>query len=246
MRSAALARAGRYLAGALLAWALASSPALSAPRYRLKLAHVIGAGTPIDVAAHRLAELVRQRTQGKVEISVFPAAQFGGERAIIEGVQLGAIDMSLTTTGPMGGLAPEFHVLDLPYLFPSYEAAYTYLDGENGRRLLALLDRRGIHGLAFFENGWRNFTSSRNPLKRPEDLEGQKIRVMECTCPPTGRCGRGTLPPLPSTRMRGGSWAGAGSPTRSSSRRTGQPASTRPRSGAISRAFGPSACPWTT
>ena len=158
---------------------LAPGPALGGPRYRLKLAHVIGAGTPIDVAAHRFADLVRQRTGGEVEISVFPAARLGGERAIIEGVQLGAIEMSFTTTGAMGAFAPEFHVLDLPYLFPSYEAAYTYLDGENGTKLLGLLDRRGIHGLVYLENGWRNFTSSRNPLKRPEDLKGQKIRVME-------------------------------------------------------------------
>lgn len=168
---------------ALVAAAIAASvgapcPAAAAPRYRLRLAHVIGAGTPIDVAARRLAELVRQRTGGKVEISVFPDGRLGGERAIIEGVQLGTIDMSFTTTGAMGAFAPEFHVLDLPYLFPSYEAAYTYLDGENGKKLLALLDRRGIHGLVYLENGWRSFTS-RNPLRRPEDLSGQRIRVME-------------------------------------------------------------------
>lgn len=174
-----LSTALKFLAGALAAALLAPRPALAAPRYRLKLAHVIGVGTPIDVAAHRFAELVRQRTGGEVEIGVFPAGRLGGERAIIEGVQLGAIEMSFTTTGAMGGFAPEFHVLDLPYLFPSYEAAYTYLDGDNGKKLLSLLDRRGIHGLAFLENGWRNFTSSRNPLKRPEDLKGQKIRVME-------------------------------------------------------------------
>jgi TRAP-type transport system periplasmic protein len=168
------------LLAALAALALlAPRPALAAARYRLKLAHVIGAGTPIDVAARRLAELVRERTRGEVEISVFPAGQLGGERAIIEGVQLGTIEMSFTTTGAIGGFAPEFHVLDLPYLFPSYEAAYTFLDGAGGAKLLALLDRRGLHGLAFLENGWRSFTSSRNPLRRPEDLKGQKIRVME-------------------------------------------------------------------
>jgi tripartite ATP-independent transporter DctP family solute receptor len=148
-------------------------------KYKFKLAHVITAGTPIDLGAKRFAELVKQRTNGEVEVSVFPAAQLGAERAIIEGVQLGTIEMSFTTTGAIGGFAPEFQVLDLPYLFPSYEAAYTYLDGEPGRKLLNLLDRKGIHGVVFFENGWRNFTTSKNPLKRPEDLKGHKIRVME-------------------------------------------------------------------
>ncbi len=174
-------RAGRclLLAASLAAGLVGPRAALASPRYRLKLAHVIEAGTPIDVAAHRFADLVRRRTGGEVEVAVHPAARLGGERAILEGVQLGAIEMCFTTSGPMGGVAPEFQVLDLPYLFPSDEAAYTYLDGENGNRLLALLDRRGLHGLVFLENGWRNFTSSRNPLRTPEDLRGQRVRVME-------------------------------------------------------------------
>lgn len=158
---------------------LIAGPALANPKYSFKLAHVITAGTPIDVGAKRFAELVHQRTGGQVEIKVFPAGQLGGERAIIEGVQLGTIAMSFTTTGAIGGFAPEFQVLDLPFLFPSYEAAYTYLDGEQGKKLLALLDRKGIKGVAFLENGWRNFTSSKRQIKTPADIKGQKIRVME-------------------------------------------------------------------
>jgi tripartite ATP-independent transporter DctP family solute receptor len=158
--------------------ALAAAPAFAA-KYNFKLAHVITAGTPIDVAAHKYAELVKQRTNGQVEISVFPAGQLGGERAIIEGVQLGTIEMSFTTTGAIAGFAPEFQVLDLPFLFPTYEAAYTYLDGVQGKKLLALLDRKGIHGVAFLENGWRNFTNSKREIKSPADIKGLKIRVME-------------------------------------------------------------------
>lgn len=167
-------------AGALVAASLfAAAPACAAPRYSLKLAHVIAAGTPIDVAAKRFADLVRQRTRGRVEVKVYPDSQLGAERAIIEGVQLGTIEMSFTSTGAIGGFAPEFQVLDLPFLFPSYEAAYTFLDGVNGDRLLKLLDRKGMHGIVYLENGWRNFTSSRHALRRPGDLKGQKIRVME-------------------------------------------------------------------
>lgn len=161
------------------AFLLVPGAASAEARYQWRLGYVIGAGTPIDAGARRLAELVRQRTRGEVEITPCPGGQLGGERAIIEGVQIGAIEMSFTSTGAIGAFAPEFHVLDLPYLFPSYEAAYTYLDGEGGQRLLALLDWRGIHGLAYLENGWRSFTSSKGPLRRPEDLKGQKIRVME-------------------------------------------------------------------
>jgi tripartite ATP-independent transporter DctP family solute receptor len=148
------------------------------PKHRFKLAHVIAAGTPIDVGARHFAELVKKRTNGEVEIAVFPAS-VGGERAIIEAVQAGTVEMSFTTTGAIGAFAPEFQVLDLPFLFRSQEAAYTYLDGDHGKKLLGLLERKGIHGVVFLENGWRNFTTSSRPLKRPEDLKGQKIRVME-------------------------------------------------------------------
>jgi tripartite ATP-independent transporter DctP family solute receptor len=145
---------------------------------RLKLAHIIAEGTPIDLAAKRLAELVKARTAGEVDVIVCPAAQLGDERANIHGVQFGVIDMCFASVGAMGAFAPEFQVLDLPYLFPCAPAAYTYLDGAKGRELLGLLDRNRVHGVGFLENGARSFTS-RYPLRRPEDLKGQKIRVME-------------------------------------------------------------------
>ncbi len=145
---------------------------------RLKLAHIIAEGTPIDLAGKRLAELVRARTEGEVDIVVCPAAQLGDERANIHGVQFGVIDMCFASVGATSAFAPEFQVLDLPYLFPSAPAAYTFLDGAKGQGLLGLLERNRVHGVGFLENGARCFTS-RRPLRRPEDLEGQKIRVME-------------------------------------------------------------------
>ena len=145
---------------------------------RLKLAHIIGEGTPIDLAGKRLAELVRARTDGEVDITVCPAGQLGDERANIHGVQFGVIDMCFASVGATSAFPPEFQVLDLPYLFPSATAAYTYLDSARGQELLGLLERNRVHGVGFLENGARSFTS-RRPLRRPEDLRGQKIRVME-------------------------------------------------------------------
>lgn len=169
---------GLFFAMAAMA-ILVATPVFAAPKYSFKLAHVITAGTPIDVGANEFAKLVGERTKGEVEIKVFPAGQLGGERVVIEGIQLGTIEMTFATTGAIGGFAPEFQVLDLPFLFPSPEAAYTYLDGAQGKKLLTLLDRKGIHGVVFLENGWRNFTSSKKMIKGPEDIKGQKIRVME-------------------------------------------------------------------
>lgn len=86
--------------------------------------------------------------------------------------------MCFASVGATSAFAPEFQVLDLPYLFPSATAAYTYLDGAKGQELLGLLERNRVHGVGFLENGARSFTS-RLPLRGPEDLKGQKIRVME-------------------------------------------------------------------
>jgi tripartite ATP-independent transporter DctP family solute receptor len=145
---------------------------------RLKLAHAKAAGTPIDLAATRLATIVSARTHGTVDITVCPAAQLGDEHAVMQGVQLGTIDLCFASAGATTAFASEFQVIDLPYLFPSAEAAYTYLDGEHGKKLLGLCSGRRMHGIGFLENGWRSFTSTRR-LRRPEDLRGLKIRVME-------------------------------------------------------------------
>jgi len=156
----------------------AAQPRPGSAILRLKLAHIIAEGTPIDLAGKRLAELVRARTEGEVDITVCPAAQLGDERANIHGVQFGVLDMCFASVGATSAFAPEFQVLDLPYLFPTATAAYTYLDGARGQELLGLLERNRVHGVGFLENGARSFTS-RLPLRRPEDLRGQKIRVME-------------------------------------------------------------------
>ena len=114
------------------------------------------------VGANKFAELVKQRTNGEVEIKVFPAGQLGGERAIIEGVQLGTIEMSFTTTGAIGGFAPEFQVLDLPFLFPTYEVGLHLPRRRAAARSSWPPRPEGIHGVVFLENGWRNFTPRRS------------------------------------------------------------------------------------
>lgn len=158
---------------------LIAAPVFAAPKYPIKLAHVIAANTPIDVSAKKFAELVKHRTNGQVEIEVFPDGQLGDAHAIIEGVQQGNIEMSFTSTGAIGSFDRRFLVLDLPFLFPSYEAAYTYLDGNQGKKLLASLDSKDIHGLVFLENGWKNFTNSKREIRLPADFNGLNIRVTQ-------------------------------------------------------------------
>jgi tripartite ATP-independent transporter DctP family solute receptor len=158
-----------------------SSPAAPAgPEFELKLGHVVPDTHAYHLGAIAFAKLIEQRTNGRVRITVFPAGQLAtGERALLEQVQLGAADLAVTATGVLSGFVPEFAVVDLPFLFRDYSHASKVLDGPVGERLLAMLERAGLKGLAFWENGFRHFTNSVRPINRPEDLRGLKIRTME-------------------------------------------------------------------
>jgi tripartite ATP-independent transporter DctP family solute receptor len=127
----------------------------------------------------RYSELVAQRTKNKVKIDVYPSTQLGNERDMVEGLQLGTIDFVVTSTGPLGGFVPRIFVVDLPFLFRDREHAYKVLDGSIGRELLDAFSAKGIRGLAFWENGFRQMTNSVRPIEKPEDLKGIKIRTME-------------------------------------------------------------------
>jgi tripartite ATP-independent transporter DctP family solute receptor len=108
-----------------------------------------------------------------------PAGQLGGERDMIEGLQIGSLDVVITSTGPLGNFVPEVYALDLPFLFRDYDHAREVLDGEIGQELLARVDENQLVGLAWSENGFRHITNSQRPVRTPADLEGLKLRTME-------------------------------------------------------------------
>ncbi len=167
--------------GMLLALVLvAPAGAAAVPEVDLKLGHVVPETHAYHLGAIAFAKLIEQRTTGRVRITVFPAGQLAaGERALLEQVQLGLADLAVTATGVLSGFVPEFAVVDLPFLFRDYAHVSKVLDGPVGERLLNMLERAGLKGLAFWENGFRHFTNSVRPITRPEDLRGLKIRTME-------------------------------------------------------------------
>ena len=145
----------------------------------LKLGHAVAPEHPYHLGAVKFAELVAQRTGNKVKIDVYPSTQLGNERDMVEGLQLGTIDLVVTSTGPLGGFVPKMFVVDLPFLFRDREHAYKVLDGPIGREIFEAFSAKGIKGLAFWENGFRQITNNVRPIEKPEDLKGIKIRTME-------------------------------------------------------------------
>ena len=132
-----------------------------------------------NLAAEKFGEIVAEKSGGDIEVQVFPAAQLGSERDMVEGLQIGTLEMTLTSTGPMGNFVPQVKLFNLPFLFKDRESCYKVLDGEIGTQISDLFVKVGIRSLGWFENGFRNITNSKVPVEKPADMNGLKIRVME-------------------------------------------------------------------
>ncbi|MGO1461838.1 MAG: TRAP transporter substrate-binding protein [Marinobacter sp.] len=145
----------------------------------LRLAHVVNEQDGFHIAAVKFQDLVAERTEGAVSIELYPNASLGDERTLLEGMQIGTVDMGVITNGPVANFVEEMAVFELPFLFPSPQAAYEVLDGPIGQELLDKLSEVNLKGLAYAERGFRNLTNSERKVNTPEDLDGLRIRVME-------------------------------------------------------------------
>ncbi|MFP4431750.1 MAG: TRAP transporter substrate-binding protein [Spirochaetaceae bacterium] len=124
-------------------------------------------------------ELVEERSDGRITVEIYHSSALGDDREMMEDLQVGALEMTCPSTAPMVGFVPDFQVYDLPFLFPTAEAAFYTLDSEVGQDLLDQLADQGIIGLAYWDNGFRHLTNSVREVRLPEDVEGLKLRTME-------------------------------------------------------------------
>ncbi len=134
---------------------------------------------PYNLGMNKIGELVSEKTDGAVKLDVFGNSQLGSERDLLEGLQLGSLQMTCTSTAPLAGFTDSFLVFDLPSIFETTEQARAVLDSEVGQEILHSVDDQGLVGLAWFENGFRNVTNNVRPITVPDDLKGIKIRTME-------------------------------------------------------------------
>ena len=145
----------------------------------LKMNISVAQNSHYGVAIDTFAREVEKRTDGRYKIQNFYAGALGAERESIEGVQLGTLDLTMTSTGPVPNFVPEVAILDIPFLFRDYAHARAVLDGPIGQDLLTKFDAKGIKALAWGENGFRHMTNNKHPVNTPDDLKGLKMRTME-------------------------------------------------------------------
>ena len=166
------------LALAITAAAIAfGTSALAQTPIVIKFSHVVTSETTKGKAALKFKELAEERTKGKVKVEVFPNSSLYKDKEEIEALQLGAVQMlapAVSKFGPLG--LREFEAFDLPYLFDNAAELDKVTQGPIGKALLKKLDSKGIVGLAFWDNGFRNMSANK-PLKKPEDAKGLKFRI---------------------------------------------------------------------
>ncbi len=134
---------------------------------------------PTTQAAYKFAELVEQKTNGRIHIDVYHGGQLGDEKAVIEQLQFGAIDFTRVSISPLSEFEKSLNVLQLPYLYKDAAQMWRVLDGSIGEKFLSSMEKNNLIGLSWFDAGARNFYDSKRPVTKLEDMKGLKIRVQE-------------------------------------------------------------------
>ena len=169
----------RILVGLTICCLVLGVQTATAATRKLKLAHAVSTAAPYHLGSEKFVQVLSERLGDRFEIIIFPNKQLGSERSLVEQLQIGSIDLVVTSTGPLGGFVPEMLVVDLPFLFRNTQHVDHVFEGPIGQSLLTSLEKAGIKGLAFWENGFRNLTNNRRAVFKPEDCRGLIIRTME-------------------------------------------------------------------
>jgi C4-dicarboxylate-binding protein DctP len=165
------------LAAASVAALALIGPASAQAPIVIKFSHVVATNTPKGLAAEKFKELAEKYTDGKVKVEVYPNSQLYKDKEELEALQLGAVQMlapSNSKFGPIG--VKEFEVFDLPYILPDLPTLRKVTDGPLGAKLLKLLDAKGMTGLAYWDNGFKEMSANKK-LVTPADYKGVKFRI---------------------------------------------------------------------
>ncbi len=144
----------------------------------LKAAHVTATDHPFQLGLLKFKNIVETETDNEIQVNIYPSTQLGNERDIIEGLQIGTIQIAPTSNAPLSSWVPELMVFDFPYIFRDNEHAAKVLDGPVGREIASKTEDFGIKILAFWSAGIRS-VFTKTPVNTLADLTGLKIRVME-------------------------------------------------------------------
>lgn len=156
---------------------IGSKEAQGADKIKLRMGHVVAPGSIFDVGAKKFGELIEKKSNGRIEMTVFPSGQLGQEREVMEGMPLGIVDAYIFGTSTLTAIVPEIGDSDLPYLFRNKEHADKALEGEVGQHWLKLLESKGIKGVGWGAGGFRSSLNSKKKIEKLDDFKGMKFRI---------------------------------------------------------------------
>ena len=174
---------GKLAALLLIPSLLAASASIAADirERNIKMGMVLNIDHPQGQALTKFAELVAQKSGGKMKVKLYPGGVLGNDVSMTSALQGGTQEMAVPDTAVLVGIEglKEFGLLNLPFLFNTSQEADAVVDGPFGQKLLAKLPEKGLIGLGFWENGFRHVTNSRKPISKAEDFAGLKLRVIQ-------------------------------------------------------------------
>ncbi len=166
------------VAALVMAMGLCLGQASAAP-LKMIAAHVLDTEHPVHLGFVEMDRLLKEKSGGEISLEIFPNSQLGDEDSVLNALRIGgSVDLSAPSVAPLQAYAKEFLVCDFPYAFTNYDQVWAFYDGEMGQYLYSKLEGSGIMGIAWWDNGFRNFTTTNKELHVPADLKGMKMRTM--------------------------------------------------------------------
>ncbi|MDY4105867.1 MAG: DctP family TRAP transporter solute-binding subunit [Oscillospiraceae bacterium] len=148
------------------------------PTMTIRLAHDAPLTTPHHEACENIKAALEERSGGAITVEIYPNQQLGTASEMIESMQMNTIEMVLLPTSKYGGFYPTLNIMDMPFLFPTQESTMKLFQSDLATEMMSGLDGIGIHGLAFYSSGAKNFTNNYE-IHKPEDFKGLRIRTQE-------------------------------------------------------------------
>ncbi|MEJ8823611.1 TRAP transporter substrate-binding protein [Variovorax humicola] len=145
----------------------------------LKFAFQNQTGHPQAQGAQKFADLVSAKSDGKITVKLFPGGALGGDLQTVSALQGGTVEITVLNAGILSAQVKEFAVYDFPFLFNNGQEADAVTDGPFGQKLFGTLEDKGLHGLGYWDLGFRNVTNSKRPIAKADDIAGLKIRVIQ-------------------------------------------------------------------
>lgn len=149
-----------------------------AAEYVLKFSHVVSPNTPKGKAADFFEKRLEELSGGKIDVQVYPSKQLYNDKAVLKAVKLNSVQMAAPSFSKFGSIVPQLALFDLPFLFRDIDHLHAVQDGEVGQKLKDMVNKKGFVALSFWDNNFKQLSSSKKALIAPSDAKGQKFRIM--------------------------------------------------------------------